>query len=138
MLTRAKVSFAPERDSNREPLFLCLAKAQEEFSNQLRSGTYRSPVNYLTERGIKPDIQEEFGLGYAGSIKDLIVALKKAGIAKKEIPLGAGVLKEKDQGVICPFMGRIIFPLAIQKGATVGFGGRAIDSFSPGEVSELF
>ena len=108
---RAKVSFAPEKDSNREPLFLCLAKAQEEFSNQLRSGAYRSPVNYLTERGIKPEIQEEFGLGYAGSIKDLIVALKKAGIAKKEIPIGAGVLKEKDQGVICPFMGRIIFPL---------------------------
>jgi len=124
---RAKVSFAPEKDSNREPLLLCLAKAQEEFSNQLRSGVYRSPVNYLTERGIKPDIQEEFGLGYAGSIKDLIVALKKAGITKKEIPIGAGVLKEKDQGVICPFMGRIIFPLTDQKGVTVGFGGRAID-----------
>ncbi len=128
LATRAKVSFAPERDSNREPLFLCLTKAQEEFSNQLRSGTYRSPVNYLTERGIKPEIQEEFGLGYAGSIKDLIVALKKAGIAKKEIPLGAGVLKEKDQGVICPFMGRIIFPLLDAKGTTVGFGGRAIET----------
>lgn len=125
---RAKVSFAPERDSNREPLFLCLIRAQEEFSNQLRSGMYRSPVNYLTERGIKPDLQEEFGLGYAGSIKDLIVALKKGGIAKKEIPLGAGVLKEKDQGVICPFMGRIIFPLTDQKGVTVGFGGRAIET----------
>lgn len=127
LATRAKLSLAPERDSNREPLLLCLAKAQEEFSKQLRSGTYRSPVNYLTERGTRPDIQEEFGLGYAGSIKDLIVALKKAGIGKKEIPLGAGVLKEKDQGVTCPFMGRIIFPLTDQKGVTVGFGGRAID-----------
>ena len=125
---RAKVSFTPEKDSNREPLLLCLAKAQEEFSNQLRSGTYRSPVNCLTERGIKPEIQEEFGLGYAGSIKGLIVALKKAGIGKKEIPIGAGVLKEKDQGVICPFMGRIIFPLTDPKGVTVGFGGRAIDT----------
>ena len=128
LAARAKVSFEPEKDGNREPLFFCLAKAQEEFSNQLRSGDYRAPVNYLTERGIKPVIQEEFGLGYAGSIKDLIVALKKAGITKKEIPIGAGVLKEKDQGVICPFMGRIIFPLTDQKGVTVGFGGRSIDS----------
>lgn len=125
---RAKVSFAPERDSNREPLFHCLTKAQEEFSNQLRSGSYRSPVNYLTERGIKPETQDEFGLGYAGSVKDLIVALKKAGIGKKEIPIGAGVLKGKDQGVTCPFMGRIIFPLSDQEGTIVGFGGRAIDS----------
>ena len=92
---RAKVSFAPDTDSNREPFFLCLTKAQEEFSNQLRSGTYRSPVNYLTERGIKPDIQEEFGLGYTGSIKDLIVALKKAGISKKKFPSALVFSKRK-------------------------------------------
>ena len=128
MPTKRKFLSRPDTDRRREPFLFCLAKAQEEFSNQLRSGTYRSPVNYLTERGIKPEIQEEFGLGYAGSVKDLIVALKKAGIKEKEIPIGAGILKEKDQGVICPFMGRIIFPLTDQRGATVGFGGRAIDS----------
>ena len=87
-------------------------------------------MNYLTERGIKPEIQEEFGLGYAGSVKDLIAALKKSGIKDKEIPIGVGIFKEKEQGVTCPFMGRIIFPLTDQRGATVGFGGRAIDSSS--------
>lgn len=125
---KAKISLETETDKKREPFLLCLAKAQEEFTNQLHSGAYRSPVNYLTERGIKPETQEEFGLGYAGSVKNLIVALKKAGIKEKEIPIGAGVLKEKDQGVTCPFMGRIIFPLTDQSGATVGFGGRSIDT----------
>jgi DNA primase len=32
--------------------------------------------------------------------------------------------------VTCPFMGRIIFPITAHRGATVGFGGRAIDPSS--------
>jgi DNA primase len=86
-------------------------------------------VNYLTERGINQATQEEFALGYAGSVKDLIGALKQSGI-KKEVPLSLGLLKEKEQGITCPFMGRIIFPITDQRGATVGFGGRAIDHSS--------
>jgi DNA primase len=119
-----------EEDKKRKDFLFCLAKAQEEFMAQLRSGAYRAAVNYLTERGIKPDTQEEFALGYAGSVKDLIAALKKSAIKDKEIPFGVGLLKEKEQGVTCPFMGRIIFPIADQRGATVGFGGRAIDRSS--------
>ena len=41
-----------EEDKKRELFLFCLAKAQEEFTAQLRSGAYRSAVNYLTERGI--------------------------------------------------------------------------------------
>ena len=134
---KAKIFFETDTDRRRKPFLFCLAKAQEEFTNQLRSGAYRSPVNYLTERGIQPKTQEEFGLGYAGSVKDLIAALKKAGIKDKEIPIGAGILKEKDQGVTCPFMGRIIFPLTDQRSATVGFGGRSHRYFHTGKVSQL-
>jgi DNA primase len=127
---RAKISMDTEEDKKREVFLFCLAKAQEEFMAQLRSGAYRAAVNYLTERGIKPDTQEEFGLGYAGSVKDLITALKTSGVKDKEIPFGVGLLKEKEQGVTCPFMGRIIFPIADQRSVTVGFGGRAIDRSS--------
>jgi DNA primase len=126
---KARIPMDTEEDKKRELFLLCLAKAQEEFAAQLRSGAYRSAVNYLTERGINQATQEEFALGYAGSVKDVIAALKQSGI-KKEGPLGVGLLKEKEQGITCPFMGRIIFPLTDQRGATVGFGGRAIDSSS--------
>jgi DNA primase len=119
-----------EEDRKRELFFGCLAKAQEEFAAQLRSGAYRSAVNYLTERGINEKVQEEFGLGYAGSVKDLIAALKKSGIKDKRIPLSVGLLKEKEEGITCPFMGRITFPLTDQRSAIIGFGGRAIDSSS--------
>ncbi len=127
---RARIPMDTEEDRKRELFLACLAKAQEEFAAQLRSGAYRSAVNYLTERGINQLTQEEFGLGYAGSVKDLISALKKSGIKDKHIPLGVGLLKEKEQGVTCPFMGRIVFPLTDQRSATIGFGGRAIDSSS--------
>jgi DNA primase len=125
---KARIPMDTEDDKKRELFLFCLAKAQEEFTAQLRSAIYRAAVNYLTERGIKPDIQEEFGLGYAGSVKDLIATLKKSGIKEKDIPIASGILKEKEQGVTCPFMGRIVFPLMDQRGAIVGFGGRAIDS----------
>src|ERR671919_742652 len=127
---KARIPMDIEEDRKRELFFGCLAKAQEEFAVQLRSGAYRSAVNYLTERGINEKVQEEFGLGYAGSVKDLIAALKKSGIKDKQIQLSVGLLKEKDQGITCPFMGRIVFPLTDQKSATIGFGGRAIDSSS--------
>ena len=127
---KARIPMDTEEDKKRDLFLSCLAKAQEEFAAQLRSGAYRSAVNYLTERGINQGTQEEFGLGYAGSVKDLITALKKSGIKDKEIPFGVGLLKEKEQGITCPFMGRIVFPLTDQRGATVGFGGRAIDSSS--------
>jgi DNA primase len=126
---KARIPMDTEEDRKRELFLFCLGKAQEEFTIQLRSGTYRSAVNYLTERGINQQIQEEFALGYAGSVKDLIAALKQSGI-KKEAPLSVGLLKEKEQGITCGFMGRIIFPITDQRGATVGFGGRAIDPSS--------
>jgi DNA primase len=115
-----------DEDKKRELFLSCLAKGQEQFAAQLRSLTYRSAVNYLTERGINQATQEEFALGYAGSVKDVIAALKQSGI-KKEAPLGVGLLKEKEQGVTCPFMGRVIFPITDHRSATVGFGARAID-----------
>jgi len=127
---KARIPMDTEEDKKRNLFLFCLAKAQEEFAAQLRSGAYRSAVNYLSERGINQQIQEEFALGYAGSVKDLIAGLKKSGIKEKNIPISVGILKEKEQGVTCPFMGRIIFPLTDQRSATIGFGGRAIDSSS--------
>jgi DNA primase len=130
LASKARIPMDTAEDKKRELFLFCLAKAQEEFEAQLRSGAYRSAVNYLTERGINQEIQEEFGLGYAGSVKDLIAALKRSGIKDKEVPFGVGLLKEKEQGVTCPFVGRLIFPIADQREGTVGFGGRAIDPSS--------
>src|SRR5438093_2591491 len=75
---RARIPMDTEEDKKRELLLFCLAKAQKEFATQLRSLTYRSAVNYLTERGLNQATQEEFALGYAGSAIDFIVAIKQS------------------------------------------------------------
>ncbi len=125
---RAGISIATEEDKKRETLLFCAAKAQEEFRRQLKSGSYLSPAKYLKERDVKAETQEEFGIGYAGSVKELIASLKRWGINDKTIPLSIGLLKEKEKGMTCPFMGRITLPIVDYKGNTVGFGGRAIEN----------
>jgi DNA primase len=124
---KAGIPMETEEDKRREALFFCLAKAQEEFRRQLKSGAYLTPIEYLKERGIREETQEEFGLGYAGSVKDLIDALKKWGIKNKRDPLSIGLLKEKEKGLTCPFMSRVTLPIFDRKGNTVGFGGRSVD-----------
>ncbi len=64
---KARIAMDTEEDKKRELFLFCQQRAQEEFTAQLRSGAYRSAVNYLTERGINQETQEEFALGYAGS-----------------------------------------------------------------------
>src|SRR5437870_6775845 len=59
---KARIPMDTEEDKKRDLFLFCLAKAQEEFGAQLRAGTYRSAVNYLTERGINQKMQEEFDL----------------------------------------------------------------------------
>ena len=125
---RSGISIATEEDKKRETLIFCVAKAQEEFRRQLKSGFYLSPLKYLKERGVKAETQEEFGIGYAGSVKELIGSLKRWGIHDKTIPLSIGLLREKEKGMTCPFMGRITLPIVDHKGNTVGFGGRAIEN----------
>ncbi len=79
------------------------------------------------KRGMTPETQENFGIGYAGSAQGLISSLKKWGINKKEIPISIGLLKEKQKGLTCPFMSRITLPIFDQSRNVVGFGGRAAD-----------
>jgi len=124
---KAGIPMDTVEDKRREALLFCLTKAQQEFRRQLKSGAYLSPIEYLKERSIKEETQEEFGLGYAGSVKDLIDALKKWGIKNKADPLSIGLLKDKEKGLTCPFMSRVALPIFDRKGDVMGFGGRSVD-----------
>jgi len=124
---KAGIAMETEEDKKREALIFCLAKAQEEFRAELKSGAYLSPLRYLEERSIKAHTQEEFGIGYAGSVIDLIGSLKKWGIKNKAVPLSIGILKEKEKGITCPFISRITLPIFDRKGDIVGFGGRSVE-----------
>ncbi|MFF3957438.1 hypothetical protein ACFYY1_30130 [Streptomyces sp. NPDC001890] len=93
---------------------------------------------YLTEeRQLPPDVQEEWGLGYApsdghaGRWDVAVCALRDQGFTDEEL-LQAGLAKRSPRGTLYdPFRDRIMFAIHDEHGDIVGFSGRRIDR--PGE-----
>ncbi|WP_432646070.1 DNA primase [Mitsuokella sp.] len=88
---------------------------------------------YFAGRGIREETIEEFQLGYAPPAWDkLSTAFLKRGI-KQEFLLASGLAAERRQGggLYDRFRGRVIIPIADERGRVVGFGGRVLDDSTP-------
>ena len=88
---------------------------------------------YFAGRGIRQETIEEFQLGYAPPALDkLSTAVLKRGI-KQEFLLASGLCAERKQGggLYDRFRGRVIIPIADERGRVVGFGGRVLDDSTP-------
>lgn len=88
---------------------------------------------YFAGRGIRQETIEEFQLGYAPPAWDkLSTAFLKRGI-KQEFLLASGLCAERKQGggLYDRFRGRVIIPIADERGRVVGFGGRVLDDSTP-------
>ncbi|MFB6985592.1 toprim domain-containing protein [Streptomyces sp. NPDC056304] len=96
---------------------------------------------YLTtERHLPPEIQQEWGLGYAPSDRwdrgadrwDLLVrALRSQGFTDSELLQAGLAVRSRRGNLIDSFDDRIMFPIHDKHGDIVGFSGRRIDR--PGE-----
>jgi DNA primase len=95
---------------------------------------------YLLERGISPEIQERFGLGYAPEgWRGLREAAAKHGIPD-ELLLEVGLLTVSQKAAedgrerepYDRFRGRIIFPIENMAGRVAGFGGRILPTLNSG------
>lgn len=89
--------------------------------------------SYFAARGIRQETIEEFQLGYAPPAWDkLSTAFLKRGI-KQEFLLASGLCAERKQGggLYDRFRGRVIIPIADERGRVVGFGGRVLDDSTP-------
>ena len=88
---------------------------------------------YFAGRGIRQETIEEFQLGYAPPAWDkLSTAFLKRGI-KQDFLLASGLCAERKQGggLYDRFRGRVIIPIADERGRVVGFGGRVLDDSTP-------
>lgn len=116
----------------REELYRLLSLAADIFRDILRSPSSGKPGReFLRRRGVTPEAEKEFALGYGGSGKDLLHALDRAGIdpARAE---QAGLLVGRGEGVYRErFFGRVIFPISDARGRVCGFGGRATGDAQP-------
>jgi DNA primase len=82
--------------------------------------------DYLAERGFSEETLRAFGVGFAPSAWDSIVAAgQRAGFSLDELRAVGLVQKGQKGGYYDAFRARITFPLRDVRGRTVGFGARA-------------
>jgi len=121
---------APERPQ--EDLYRILQAASETYRELLRS----SPAGvgareFLRRRGITPEAEQEFFLGYGGGGKDLLGALAREGVDPARAEAAGLLVSREGGGYRERFRGRVIFPIADARGRICGFGARAIDDAVP-------
>ena len=121
---------APERPQ--EDLYRILQRASETYRELLRSSPDgKRAREFLRRRGISPEAEQEFFLGYGGRGKDLLDALAREGIDPSRAEV-AGLLAPREGGGYRErFRGRVVFPIADARGRVCGFGARAIDESLP-------
>lgn len=124
----------PETDKKeRERLHqLNLAVAQYFHNLLLNSPTAEKARNHLSGRGISTKAITDFQLGYSLNSWDALRQyLSERGYSENEL-LSAGLISQAEGGKTHDrFRNRLMFPIADNKGRTIGFGARALDDSIP-------
>ena len=115
-------------ESNEKQRMLAINLLAEKFYRKILTDTTSGAAAraYIAKRGIPPELQEAFGLGFAPEAWDVLANfLAKRGYSASEGEK-AGLLLRKRQGmgIIDRFRNRIMIPLRDHQGHTVGFTGR--------------
>jgi DNA primase len=124
---------AREQESRRRSLHEVLELACVWFEAQLQGKSGRAARDYLEKRGLGPETQRAFRIGYAPGerfgLRDYL--------ASKDIPgqlmAEAGLLVAGDDIAVpyVRFRDRVIFPIEDLRGRVVAFGGRAMSAEVP-------
>jgi len=133
---RAGIQLEPltpqKKERNEREDYLCklLEEAVIFYRHQLiNTDAGKKARTYLREkRGIKPQTEETWELGYAPKSWDAVLNyFKNKGYPVKDI-IEAGLLTEKQDGKVYDrFRHRIMFPIRNMSGRMAGFGGRVLD-----------
>ncbi|MEP0191085.1 MAG: DNA primase [Erythrobacter sp.] len=101
-------------------------EAQEWFFDNLRSADGRGAMQYLNDRGLKPEVLQEFGFGFAPESKQ---ALNRALTRfDDQMLVESGMRIKTDDGTTYDrFRGRVMLPIQDARGRVIAFGGRIMD-----------
>ena len=111
--------------SRRKLLLEAVAKAGDFYHQRLLDGRDAGPArNYLRSRGYDGDLVRRWKLGWAPEDWDLLA--RHLGLSDDDLrDSGLGFVNRggRQQDF---FRGRVLFPIADERGDTVGFGGRVL------------
>jgi DNA primase len=107
--------------------------AQAFFTKQLESTPEgRVARAYLEDRGLTPQVIEQFGIGYAPSGGDALVRLLRPKYRDEKVLAISGLISRDQSGRFFDrFRRRITFPIANEGGKIVAFGCRALGDDQP-------
>ena len=100
----------------------------EYFHKQALSSRAEHIIDYLKNRGISDEYIEKFYIGYSPLSSDgLVQYVKGDGYNENDlVDSGIGYMSRYNNKFQCRFFGRIIFPIANERGDFVAFGGRVL------------
>ncbi len=118
-----------ERRKRRERLLALLERTAGYYQRVLVDSKEAEPAKrLLADRGLTEKTLEAFQVGYSPSAWDrVLIASREAGFSEEEL-LAAGLAQRArgKEGIFDRFRGRIMFPLADQRGRVLGFGARSM------------
>lgn len=110
-------------------------------ANGLAAGYFREVLagpagaearSYLAGRGLKPEVIERYGVGFAMPSGNALAGwLSRHGV-DADLAVRAGLLGRRDDGrVFDRFRGRVMFPIRDRRGRVIAFGGRTLGTDQP-------
>ena len=116
-----------QRDrGSRSRLLAANAAAQEFYAEALASEEAAEARKYLTERNFDAAAAAQFGCGFAPSGWDKLTKhLQRLGFEFKELE-AAGLSREGKRGPMDRFHRRLLWPIRVSSGETIGFGARRL------------
>ena len=122
-----KTQYSVEQSERGKDLYKLYKEASEWYHQSLFLPENSWPLAYLTDRQISLETIRKFQLGYSGSPRDLLFALKNSGFSTDFIiESWLFVSESRDK-----FYGRVTFPIANTMGHTVGFTARVLTDALP-------
>jgi DNA primase len=118
-----------EGQREREALLKMHEVAAAWFREQLATPAGAGGRRLLDERGLSAATVEQLGIGYApGSREGLKSRLTHEGFTIGLLVRGGLVVQRDDGSAVDRFRNRLMIPIARDNGATIAFGGRAMEA----------
>lgn len=124
---------AQARERKRKEGVNLLELSASFYRERLKMPEGEAARRYLAERGLSPEVQQAFAIGYApGGWEGLKRHLSERGVTEAvQIEYGLLVHREESGRTYDRFRDRVMFPIRDIRGRTIAFGGRVLGDAKP-------